>query len=181
MCRMADSAQISSVFVKICVQRPFLHIFRPKLTKYVQKDRFCTYFSLLREQKPVFLFTKHPPEPVRKQNNPFLLTKWRNSFVCAGRSGEVRYQGAKMGLFAPWWLFLRDEGANTGGFAPPSAYSARRPFSRRSWAIWTALVAAPLRRLSATHQRLRPFSTEKSRRMRPTKTSSLPSAKRGIG
>ena len=148
MCRMADSTQISSVFVKICVKRPFLHIFRPKLTKYVQKDRFCTYFSLLREQKPVFLFTEQSPEPIREQNSLILLTRWRK---------------------APC---LRPAKRN---------YSARRPFSRRSWAIWTALVAAPLRRLSATHQRLRPFSTEKSRRMRPTKTSSLPSAKRGIG
>ena len=156
--------------------------FPSKVNQYMCKKTVSAHISRsFMSKNPCFCSRNIPPEPVRKQNNPFLLTKWRNSFVCAGRSGEVRYQGAKMGLFAPWWLLLRDEGANTGGFAPPSAYSARRPFSRRSWAIWTALVAAPLRRLSATHQRLRPFLTEKSRRMRPTKTSSLPSAKRGIG
>lgn len=57
----------------------------------------------------------------------------------------------------------------------------RKPFSTRSWAICTAFVAAPLRRLSATHQRLRPYLTEGSRLIRPTKTSSFPHAKSGIG
>ena len=47
--------------------------------------------------------------------------------------------------------------------------------------ICTALVAAPLRRLSATTQRFRELGCEKSRRMRPTKTSSKPSAYFGIG
>ena len=35
-------------------------------------------------------------------------------------------------------------------------------------AIWTAFVAAPLRRLSATTHMLRPFGANKSSRMRPT-------------
>ena len=60
-------------------------------------------------------------------------------------------------------------------------YATIKPFSSSTWAICTALVAAPLRRLSLTHQMLRPFSTEKSRRMRPTNTSSLPQALSGMG
>ena len=56
-------------------------------------------------------------------------------------------------------------------------YSAgRKPFWRRTSAIWTALVAAPLRILSETHQKLSPDLTEKSLRRRPTNTSSCPSA-----
>src|SRR3546814_13311750 len=41
-------------------------------------------------------------------------------------------------------------------------------------AIWTALSAAPLRRLSDTHQNTRPFFTVGSRRMRLTYTASSP-------
>ena len=37
-----------------------------------------------------------------------------------------------------------------------------------SSAIWTAFVAAPLRRLSLTHQKASPFGWEMSLRMRPT-------------
>lgn len=50
-----------------------------------------------------------------------------------------------------------------------------------SSAICTALVAAPLRRLSLTHQKLRPFGCDKSLRMRPMKTKSLPVQSQGIG
>ena len=56
-----------------------------------------------------------------------------------------------------------------------------QPLARSTWAICTALVAAPLRILSLTHHRLRPLSTEGSRRMRPTKTSSLSQALMGMG
>ena len=49
-----------------------------------------------------------------------------------------------------------------------------RPRSCRSSAICTALRAAPLRRLSATTQRFRPFSTVESLRMRLTKTGNSP-------
>src|SRR6516162_8319223 len=48
-------------------------------------------------------------------------------------------------------------------------------------AIWMALLAAPLRRLSATNQIFRPCGTVGSRRMRPTKTASRPSACRASG
>lgn len=51
----------------------------------------------------------------------------------------------------------------------------------RSSAICTALVAAPLRRLSLTHQNAMPLSLEISRRMRPTKTSSCSVQFNGIG
>ncbi len=50
-----------------------------------------------------------------------------------------------------------------------------------SSATWTAFVAAPLRRLSPTTQRLRQRSCEGSRRMRPTSTSSRPSTAIGRG
>ena len=53
-------------------------------------------------------------------------------------------------------------------------------FSRYS-AICTALSAAPLRIWSLTHQKLSPFSSVRSLRIRPTKTSSLPLKKSGIG
>ena len=48
-------------------------------------------------------------------------------------------------------------------------------------AICTPLVAAPLRRLSATIHSARPFVRESSRRIRPTNTSSLPEASSGSG
>ena len=48
--------------------------------------------------------------------------------------------------------------------------------SRSFSAICTALVAAPLRRLSLTHQKSRVLGRLRSWRMRPTKTSSLPAA-----
>jgi hypothetical protein len=50
-----------------------------------------------------------------------------------------------------------------------------------SSAICTAFVAAPLRKLSATTHRLSPFAMLSSRRTRPTKTSSFPSAYSGMG
>jgi hypothetical protein len=43
------------------------------------------------------------------------------------------------------------------------------------------LVAAPLRRLSATIHKFNVLSWDSSRRILPTKTSSFPSANRGIG
>src|SRR3989338_706422 len=48
-------------------------------------------------------------------------------------------------------------------------------------AIWTALVAAPLRRLSPLTHSARPCATVSSRRMRPTSTSSRPAASNGRG
>src|SRR5262249_663391 len=48
-------------------------------------------------------------------------------------------------------------------------------------AIWTALVAAPFRRLSLTHQKSRVLGRLKSGRIRPTKTSSLPAASAAKG
>ena len=57
----------------------------------------------------------------------------------------------------------------------------KRPAFWRSSAIWMALIAAPLRRLSATIQRCNPCTSVKSRRIRPTKTSSFPAALIGMG
>ena len=66
----------------------------------------------------------------------------------------------------------------TPGFRPRSAprRPSTHPRSTRTSAIWTALVAAPLRRLSLTTQnaRPRPPSMLSSWRTRPTKTSSRP-------
>ncbi len=56
--------------------------------------------------------------------------------------------------------------------------------SDRSWrtsAIWTALVAAPLSRLSLTTHSCRPRSCVGSRRRRPTKTSSRPALSSAVG
>ncbi len=54
-------------------------------------------------------------------------------------------------------------------------------FATRYSAIWTAFVAAPFRRLSATIHILSVFGWLSSRRIRPTKTSSFPWAYKGIG
>ena len=56
----------------------------------------------------------------------------------------------------------------------PRERTGRGKLSPISSASWTALVAAPLRRLSPTTQRFRQRSCEGSRRMRPTSTSSRP-------
>ena len=48
------------------------------------------------------------------------------------------------------------------------------PLQTSHSAICTALVAAPLRMLSLTHQKLSPYLTEGSLRRRPTNTSSFP-------
>src|SRR6478736_1412276 len=56
-----------------------------------------------------------------------------------------------------------------------------RPRPTRSSAIWTPFVAAPLRRLSATTNRLSPLRRDASSRMRPTRTSSVPDAADGRG
>ena len=48
-----------------------------------------------------------------------------------------------------------------------------RSRSTRSSAIWTPFVAAPLRRLSETIHSASPFRRDGSRRMRPTRTSSV--------
>src|SRR6185312_2565935 len=77
-----------------------------------------------------------------------------------------------------------------GAQPPPPGYrhqAAARPGTRtrprptRSSAIWMPFVAAPLRRLSATTNRLRPLRREASSRMRPTRTSSVPAAADGRG
>ncbi len=60
----------------------------------------------------------------------------------------------------------------------PSAASWSRSSSS---AICTALVAAPLRRLSETTNSARPRSCARSLRMRPTSVSSLPAPSNGIG
>ncbi len=53
--------------------------------------------------------------------------------------------------------------------------------SCRTSAIWTALVAAPLSRLSETTHRHSPRSCEGSRRRRPTNTSSRPAELSAVG
>ena len=54
------------------------------------------------------------------------------------------------------------------------------PCSTSASAICTAFSAAPLRRLSETHQKARPFGTVGSRRRRETKTASSPAASAGV-
>jgi len=60
-------------------------------------------------------------------------------------------------------------------------FTRTRSRSSRASAIWTALRAAPLRRLSATIHMLSPQSMVSSSRMRPTKTSSSPVTSTGMG
>jgi hypothetical protein len=80
----------------------------------------------------------------------------------------------------------RPPGASAAG-TPARAtdgYATRapiRPRSCRTSASWIAFVAAPLRRLSDTIHRSSAWSWPGSRRMRPTNTSSLPSASIAIG
>jgi hypothetical protein len=50
-----------------------------------------------------------------------------------------------------------------------------------SSATWTALSAAPLRRLSLDRKSASPFSTVSSTRMRPTNEASRPAACSGVG
>src|SRR6266516_1641922 len=69
----------------------------------------------------------------------------------------------------------------TYAVAPYRKLNYCRYFSIRISAIWTALVAAPLRILSATTQRLRPFSIDSSSRIRPTKVRSWPAASTAMG
>ena len=88
---------------------------------------------------------------------------------------------------------ITPESAATTASSPPNSSTASpkpmsiathrrsRPRSTSSSAIWTALVAAPLRRLSETIQRSSARSLPGSRRMRPTKTSSRPAASIAIG
>ena len=47
--------------------------------------------------------------------------------------------------------------------------------------IWTALLAAPLRIWSPQHQRVRPRSSVRSSRMRPTQTRSWSEVSSGVG
>src|SRR5690606_37762992 len=63
----------------------------------------------------------------------------------------------------------------------PTYFAAFCTFFTSNSAICTAFVAAPLRRLSLTHQKARPLGLEMSSRMRPMKTSSLLSHSLGIG
>ena len=56
-----------------------------------------------------------------------------------------------------------------------------RPRRSASATIWSTLVAAPLRMLSVTAQKAMPPGREASARTRPTSTSSLPAASRGVG
>ena len=79
---------------------------------------------------------------------------------------EGRWQG-----FAPL-LVARDVRLGEEG-------EGHQPVSRS--AIWTALRAAPLRRLSATIHRLIAPGTARSSRTRPTNTSSVPTHSTGCG
>ena len=62
----------------------------------------------------------------------------------------------------------------------PGGKSAARLATSNS-AIWTALVAAPLRRLSLTHQNASPLGLDRSSRILPMNTSSRSSQEIGIG
>ena len=58
--------------------------------------------------------------------------------------------------------------------APPTSLKCGSNWMQTQFAraIWTALVAAPLRSWSPQHQRVRPHGSVRSSRMRPTKTLS---------
>src|SRR5437867_4167886 len=72
-------------------------------------------------------------------------------------------------------------GAIVGEYQDEIAGAGHPRCATSSCAICTALVAAPLRKLSATTHSTRPCGTVGSLRMRPMKTSSLPSISSGIG
>jgi hypothetical protein len=63
---------------------------------------------------------------------------------------------------------------NGGPGHSPAALSTASP-------IWTALSAAPLRRLSATDQNSTALGSARSPRMRPTNTPSVPTSSSGVG
>ena len=92
-----------------------------------------------------------------------------------GAGHEEFGQGVGAGAYAGvGGVFERLEGPHGGS-------AQMRPISIIFSAIWTALSAAPLRMLSATHQMSRVFGAEVSSRMRPTNTASLPEAWSGVG
>ncbi len=66
-------------------------------------------------------------------------------------------------------------------FASLTCYLASSPSRSRYSAICTALRAAPLRIWSLTHQKASPLGLERSCRMRPTCTGSLPERNSGMG
>ncbi len=71
------------------------------------------------------------------------------------------------------------EGAPKGALPRRACRLAR--YGSSSWAICTALSAAPLRIWSATFQKARPWGTVGSLRRRPTKAPSVPARMPGIG
>src|SRR2546423_9328679 len=75
----------------------------------------------------------------------------------------------------------RDARADCNCEPEPAAQAATARRSSRSSAIWIALSAAPLRRLSHATNKTSPLSTVSSLRTRPTRTSSVPTASRGRG
>ena len=79
----------------------------------------------------------------------------------------IRYNGCNLSLSAP----LRER----------YKINEKTDYFNKSFAICTALVAAPLRKLSATIHKFRVLGRVKSRRIRPTKTASFPSANLGMG
>ena len=74
------------------------------------------------------------------------------------------------------WIIASLLGACTAQAGLQPVLSAKNAGQARKACIITAFVAAPLRRLSATHQKLSPDLTEGSLRKRPTNTSFLPQA-----
>ena len=102
---------------------------------------------------------------------PTRATSTASSDRLAARAGAPRAPGAR--------------GGRTPSGSPLEARPPAQPAASRgrcsSSATWTALVAAPLRRLSPTIQRFRQRSCEGSRRMRPTSTSSRPATSSAVG
>jgi hypothetical protein len=105
------------------------------------------------------------------EHDPPRIAFW---LACVGLG--IYLAGTRAFLLAP---------SRLGGLARlADRYATRAPISPRSCrtsASWIAFVAAPLRRLSDTIHRSSACSWPGSRRMRPTKTSSWPSASIAIG
>ena len=94
----------------------------------------------------------------RPRHTP-LSARWKSGSLSSLKSGrrDTRFRT----LLNMIWRQVQD------GYAATESRRASSPRSTRTSAIWTALVAAPLRRLSLTIHMLRARGCDSSRRIRP--------------
>ena len=117
-----------------------------------------------------------PPSPSRNRNDLEFDGLGGPSYKCSAKKitaseGRRDFEDT---------LLQGDGTVGFGRIALMTAYTEALLCTSSS-AICTALVAAPLRKLSLTHQNAKPVSLDKSSRILPTKTSSLLVALIGMG